>query len=190
MTARRQLLLAETNRDIEKVRRARQDPDPHTRALALGSLDRLDELSNEHLVDGLGDIDRDVRIRAIELAYKRRGIELVSSLSDEDDLVVETAAWALGEREDDDPDTLAALITVAENHTISICREAAIAALGAIGDARGIPAILKGLDDRAPVRRRAVGFTPVTRYVDGSTMKYASLDSLNRQLDSSSNPIP
>ena len=41
-------------------------------------------------------------------------------------------------------------------HDISICREAAIAALGAIGSADGLSAILHGMNDRAPVRRRAV----------------------------------
>ncbi len=35
-------------------------------------------------------------------------------------------------------------------------REAAIAALGAIGDRAGLPAILAGCRDRPPVRRRAV----------------------------------
>ena len=35
-------------------------------------------------------------------------------------------------------------------------REAAVAALGAIGDARGLPAILAATGDRPAVRRRAV----------------------------------
>ena len=35
-------------------------------------------------------------------------------------------------------------------------REAAVAALGAIGDERGLTAILKACDDKPTVRRRAV----------------------------------
>ena len=73
-----------------------------------------------------------------------------------DDLVVETAAWALGERESADPVVIEHLSQVAQSHEVSICREAAVAALGAIGDAAGLPAILGGMRDRAPVRRRAV----------------------------------
>jgi HEAT repeat protein len=37
-----------------------------------------------------------------------------------------------------------------------LCREAGVAALGAIGDERGLPAILAGCADRVTVRRRAV----------------------------------
>jgi HEAT repeat protein len=37
-----------------------------------------------------------------------------------------------------------------------LCREAAIAALGAIGHPDGLPAILAGLEDKPAVRRRAV----------------------------------
>ncbi|NNK92534.1 MAG: HEAT repeat domain-containing protein, partial [Acidimicrobiia bacterium] len=48
------------------------------------------------------------------------------------------------------------LVEVATSHPVSICREAAVAALGAIGHDAGLPAILSALDDRAPVRRRAV----------------------------------
>jgi HEAT repeat protein len=35
-------------------------------------------------------------------------------------------------------------------------REAAVAALGAIGDERGLPAILHGCSDKPAIRRRAV----------------------------------
>jgi HEAT repeat protein len=36
-----------------------------------------------------------------------------------------------------------------------LCRESAVAALGAIGDPTGLPAILAALDDKPAVRRRA-----------------------------------
>ena len=116
----------------------------------------MGELTTDHLAAALTDPDRNVRVRGIELAQTRPEIVLVGGLGDPDDLVVETTAWALGEREDAAAETLAALVETATEHDVSICREAAIAALGAIGDPEGIPAILAGLTDRAPVRRRAV----------------------------------
>ena len=156
MTARQRLVFAEASNDVSEVLRAQKDSDPHIRALALGSLDRLGELSDDLLQKALADDDRNVRIRAIELSFVRPNLELVSGLSDDDDLVVETTAWALGEREDASPTSIAALVGVASEHDVSICREAAIAALGAIGHPDGLPAILSGLNDRAAVRRRAV----------------------------------
>ena len=51
---------------------------------------------------------------------------------------------------------MAALVEVARSHDDPLCRESAIAALGAIGDPAGLAAILAGLDDKPEVRRRAV----------------------------------
>jgi len=51
---------------------------------------------------------------------------------------------------------VAALRRVGADHEVGICREAAIAALGAIGHPDGLPTILGGLEDKPPVRRRAV----------------------------------
>ena len=51
---------------------------------------------------------------------------------------------------------MAKLIDVGQNHEHQLAREAAIAALGAIGDVRGLPTILKGCRDKPAVRRRAV----------------------------------
>jgi HEAT repeat protein len=64
------------------------------------------------------------------------------------------AAEALGEAGGDGAVT--ALGTVATHHTDARCREAAIAALGAIGDPAGLGSVLAGLDDKPAVRRRAV----------------------------------
>ncbi|MDP9440891.1 MAG: HEAT repeat domain-containing protein, partial [Actinomycetota bacterium] len=41
-------------------------------------------------------------------------------------------------------------------HPDALCREAAVAALGAIGDPAGVPAILAATTDKPAVRRRAV----------------------------------
>ena len=51
---------------------------------------------------------------------------------------------------------MAALARVTRDHRDALAREAAVAALGALGDVRGLPAILHATGDTAAVRRRAV----------------------------------
>jgi HEAT repeat protein len=48
------------------------------------------------------------------------------------------------------------LIALAIDHDDPLVREASVAALGAIGDERGLPSILAGCIDKPAVRRRAV----------------------------------
>ena len=48
------------------------------------------------------------------------------------------------------------LIELAGGAEVPLVREAAVAALGAIGDERGLPAIIAGCSDQPAVRRRAV----------------------------------
>ena len=48
------------------------------------------------------------------------------------------------------------LSELATGHEDAIAREAAVAALGAIGDSDGLPAILTACTDKPAVRRRAV----------------------------------
>ena len=74
---------------------------------------------------------------------------------DADHAVVEVAAFAWGERHDGAL-AVTSLSSVAREHPDSLCREAAVAAIGAIGAPAGLPAVLAGCDDRATVRRRAV----------------------------------
>ncbi len=155
-TTRADIILAEQRRDVASLLSALAAPSGSVRALALGSLAKLGELSSDHLHSGLADTDRDVRVRAVELAIGAPDVSLVPLLEDDDDLVVETTAWALGEREVASDEIVAALDDVGRNHEVSICREAAVAALGAIGSPDGLATILAGLEDRAPVRRRAV----------------------------------
>ena len=84
---------------------------------------------------------------------------LVAALDDHDVTVVEAAAWSLGEL-----DLAASGARTwstrwrASRPTIATrsAREAAVAALGALGDERGLPAILHATDDKPAVRRRAV----------------------------------
>ncbi|HVX23307.1 MAG TPA: HEAT repeat domain-containing protein [Acidimicrobiales bacterium] len=82
------------------------------------------------------------------------GTALRAALEDADPLVAEAACWALGEWRT--TAAVAALGAVARDHGDTRCREAAVAALGAVGDRSGLPAVLGALDDKPTVRRRAV----------------------------------
>ncbi len=102
-----------------------------------------------------------VRRRAAELAPLLRdppARPLVALVCDVDSLVAETACFACGEiawTETRRPRIVAALNAVA-SHSDALVREAAVAALGAIGDASGLEAILAACKDQPSVRRRAV----------------------------------
>ncbi len=136
------------------------DPDPAVRDVALGALERCGALTDELLERAVADPSPIVRRRVAELAARRSGRSLDAVLGvllgDEDPSVVEIAAWACGEREDVQGDVLDHLIALTTSHDDALVRESAAAALGAIGDRRGLPAILLALDDEPQVRRRAV----------------------------------
>ena len=139
---------------------------PRVRASALGALARLGAATAADVTAALVDPDPGLRQRACEVAIGH-DVDLVPLLGDEDHSVAETAAWALGERGgtgDDDQEqpgeapsqVVEALAAMATGHEDALCREAAVAALGAIGDERGLPAILAATADKPTVRRRAV----------------------------------
>lgn len=126
------------------------------RAAALGALDRLGELDDGTVGAALGDPDAAVRRRAVTLAATRPAVDLTAALADDDASVVEVAAWASGEREIDDDATVERLVVLAGSAQDPLVREAAVAALGALGDDRGLTAILTATEDKPTVRRRAV----------------------------------
>lgn len=132
------------------------DVDPTVRATALGALERLGRLDAATLRSALDDADAAVRRRAAELAARHAEVSLRATLDDPDATVVETAAWACGEHERADPAVIDRLALLATGHHDALVREAAAAALGAIGDPAGLPAILAATHDRPAVRRRAV----------------------------------
>ncbi len=72
--------------------------------------------------------------------------------------VVEAAAWSLGELGDiaREAGAVRALADVTREHRDALAREAAVAALGALGDADALPVILDACRDKPAVRRRAV----------------------------------
>jgi HEAT repeat protein len=141
---------------IDLVRAACSDDDPAVRELALGALDRMGQLTDDDLRAALTDSSSGVRRRAVELLARRPGVDVLPALFDADPTVVEHAAWAAGEHEQVSDAVLDRLIELASGSDDALVREAAIAALGAIGDERGLPAILAGCEDKPAVRRRAV----------------------------------
>ena len=166
--------------DEATARGALGDLDASVRATALRALARMGAVTVGDIASAAGDPVAAVRRAAAtviarapapggtanddEAAAAVDGV-LAVLLADDDATVTEVAAWATGEHlgrdtESGHPvrtpalvDTLAHLAT---DHDDALCREAAVAALGAIGDQRGLPAILRATHDKATVRRRAV----------------------------------
>lgn len=130
--------------------------DPAVRATALGALGRLGRASAADVGAALADPSPEVRRRACRVAVPVAGVDLVAMLDDTDAGVVEVAAWALGERAGASKEAVARLAAVATAHDDALCRESAVAALGAIGDERGLPAVLAATRDKPAIRRRAV----------------------------------
>ena len=151
----RAAVLAGHGGDVEVARLLLHDEHPRVRAGALGALARCDALDDLTLRAALADADALVRRRAITLAVDRPNIDLVSMLADTDHTVIEQAAWACGERAPS-AEVVDAIVHLARGHDDALVREAAVAALGSLGDERGLDAILHACTDRATVRRRAV----------------------------------
>jgi HEAT repeat protein len=150
------VVLAGHRGDAQAARAGLADTDADVRAAAVGALERVGELTAGDLRRGFADPAPVVRRRAAEAAGTHPGVSLAVLLDDADATVVEVAAWACGEQEAVDDAVLARLIRLATEHTDALVREAAAAALGAIGDTRGLPAILAACADKPAVRRRAV----------------------------------
>ena len=156
MITRRDVALAGHRGDEPGARAGLSSSDPAVRATALGALERLHRLDDDILTVAFADPSSVVRRRAAEIAATHRDVSLLALLADADAFVVETAAWSCGEHEHADDATLARLIELGSGHHEPLVREAAVAALGAIGDKRGLPTILHGTTDKPAVRRRAV----------------------------------
>jgi HEAT repeat protein len=142
--------------DEQTARAGLVDAAAAVRVTALGALDRLGALDPGELSVALGDPEPAVRRRACELAATHAECDIAGALGDPDPSVVEMAAWALGEREDRAAvEALCRLADAESGHGDPLCREAAVAALGAIGDDAGLPAVLAALSDKPAIRRRA-----------------------------------
>lgn len=156
---RRIVALAGHQGDVGAARDALDDADPVVRATAIGALERLGALQVDELQAALEDPSPVVQCRACEAVARLPGDgppSLVPLLAASEPTVVEVAAWACGEREPAEPGVVPRLAALATEHDDALVREAAVAALGAIGDEAGLPAILAATRDKATVRRRAV----------------------------------
>lgn len=151
---RRRAALAGHEGDPETARRFLADPDASVRAAALGALVRLGAVTDADTTAARDDEEPAVRRRLCELAPALPPTDFRPLLEDADESVVEAACFACGEQ--GDRGAVARLSEIAASHDDPLCRESAVAALGAIGDEGGLPAILGALGDKATVRRRAV----------------------------------
>ncbi len=139
------------------------DPDPRVRAAALGALARLPDPPPAAWRRAAADPDPSVRRRAGDVAPAFAGGPGVAGgllvlLGDAEAAVAEAAAWALGELglEKVGPEAVGRLSDAARSHADPLVREAAVAALGALGDPGGLGAVLAGCGDKPAIRRRAV----------------------------------
>ena len=171
---RREAAAAGHTGDAAGARLYLHDEDPTVRSSALRALERAGDLASRELEAALEDPAPAVRLTALELAAGRGDIAATAAavrLVDDDRRVVEAAAWTCGEKVSaghtasplhadgggsETAAVVSALVRVARSHEDPLCRESAIAALGAISHPAGLPAILAGLDDKPAVRRRAV----------------------------------
>jgi HEAT repeat protein len=162
VTARRRAVaLAGHLGDEPTARAGLDDRAAIVRATALGALARLSTLTLVDVERAVTDPDAVVRCRVAEVTPRAlqpadANRVLQRLLRDADDRVVEVAAWACGEAEGSGAEIVGLLATITTGHDEALVREAAVAALGAIGDEAGLPAILSATTDRPAIRRRAV----------------------------------
>jgi HEAT repeat protein len=144
------------NGDIATAQAGLSSSQADVRASALRSLHRLNELTSEQLQIAIADTASEVRRTAAEFAAPFHDVSIHHLIDDADVFVAEMAAWSLGERVPVIDEELQHLIDRTTSHEEPVVREACAAALGSIGDERGLPAILQACEDKPAVRRRAV----------------------------------
>ena len=141
-------------RNEKTVRGLLADHSARVRAAAITALVEMGRATADDVRCALGDPDAQVRRATCELAGRLAHADFTPLLADDDPAVVEAAAFAVGET--GDRRGCPRLSELARSHPAPLCREAAVAALGAIGDDAGRAAVLAALTDAPAVRRRAV----------------------------------
>lgn len=142
--------------DDDAARDALDDVEPSVIASALRALARLNELTDQDLNTRITHSSAEVRRTVAELARSFPDVPVRILVDDPDVFVAEMAAWCLGERTSPSDADVEILVDRTTSHREPLVREACAAALGAIGDPRGLPAILAACNDKPAVRRRAV----------------------------------
>lgn len=152
----RAVVIAGHRGDVDAVRSASADPDPHVRAAALAALRRCGVLDAGTITAALADPDASVRRRAAMLSAHDATVDLLGTLHDDDPDVVEAAAWACGEHATATDEVLDRLHHLTAHGADPLVREASVAALGAIGDERSVTTIIAACADKPAIRRRAM----------------------------------
>ncbi len=153
---RQQLVQLAREGDLSLARELCGDGDPRVRASSIAVLSENDALDESLIALGMSDPNPLVRMSVARAAAQNSSISVLELLNDEDSSVVEIACWAAGEQTEHNDSIIEALSGIVLEHEDALCRESAVAALGALGDARGLESILKATKDIATVRRRAV----------------------------------
>ena len=96
---RRKAILSRFSGDHKLAISLLKDKDPKVREAALSSLEKLGKLSEKTLSKSISDPSPGVRKRVVELLAKRPDKIPFNVFNDEDPLVIETACWAAGEKE-------------------------------------------------------------------------------------------
>lgn len=160
--SRRSVAVAGWSGDEATARLALASHDELLRATALVALARMNLLSIPDLQRGLVDGHPHVRRRALSLvpatwdAGRKAELSIEALLGDSDATVVEYACFVAGECLPAPPSVVDRLVEICTSHDDALCRESAVAALGAIGDPSAVDAVLAACSDKATVRRRAV----------------------------------
>ena len=154
--ARYRVIEAGFTGDVATARAGLSHSEAEVRASALRALHRLGEITDSELSTALRDDDAEVRRTAVECSAQSPATLIHHLLNDPDVFVAEMTAWCLGERVEPTDTEIDALINATLHHNEAVVREASAAALGSLGDERGLPAILAACSDKPAVRRRAV----------------------------------
>tara|TARA_B100000700_G_scaffold321292_1_gene420278 strand:+ start:117 stop:743 length:627 start_codon:yes stop_codon:yes gene_type:complete len=153
---RQNIIESSLKADLSEAMKYLDHSESKVRASSLVALDGNGKLDEKILHTALLDTSFEVRSTLAYLSSKNRRIPIENFLIDIDPAVVEIACWAIGERGEASDFNLLKLQEIVESHDDALCRESAVAALGALGNKDTLSSILKAVDDIATVRRRAV----------------------------------
>ena len=153
---RQRVIELSLNGEFQVITEYLEHPNPDVRATALRVLDNEGKLEKGIVERSLSDSAFKVRSALAYLISRNRDIPAMKFLLDEDAEIVEVACWGIGERGDASAEIPDVLQSITESHSDSLCRESAVAALGALGNRDALGSILKAVEDIATVRRRAV----------------------------------
>ena len=128
---RQRIIESSLNGNIQLVTEYLEHPYPDIRATALRVLNNEGKLEKETLADALLDSAFKVRSALAYLVSTNLEIPAMKFLLDEDAEIVEIACWGVGERGEASSEVLEVLQSITESHSDSLCRESAVAALGA-----------------------------------------------------------